>query len=99
MFQVALFTRQRLSRCGEPDVALWQDCRSTRRTLSMDLHSLGWWSSFYTSLGHVDDFAQPQFAALLAAGIHWACQVELPSFDEIQLQTSKYASGSGRQRK
>ncbi len=55
--------------------------------------------SFYTSLGHVDDFAQPQFAALLAAGIHWACQVELPSFDEIQLQTSKYASGSGRQRK
>jgi type 1 glutamine amidotransferase len=55
--------------------------------------------SFYTSLGHVDDFNQLQFATLLSAGIHWACQLKLPTCEEVQLQASKYASGSGKQRK
>ena len=55
--------------------------------------------SFYTSLGHVDDFVQAQFSTLLSAGIHWACQLESPTHEELQLQASKYASGSGKQRK
>lgn len=55
--------------------------------------------SFYTSLGHVDDFAQTQFTTLLSAGIHWACQIDPPTQEDVKLQASKYASGSGRQRK
>jgi type 1 glutamine amidotransferase/nicotinamidase-related amidase len=55
--------------------------------------------SFYTSLGHVDDFAQPQFAALLASGIHWACGLTSPSLEAIIAQKEKYASGKGKQRK
>ena len=55
--------------------------------------------SFYTSLGHTDDFAQPQFAALLSAGIHWACNRPIPTFEQVKSQTQKYASGSGKQRK
>ncbi len=55
--------------------------------------------SFYTSLGHVDDFAQTQFTTLLSAGIHWACELEPPTHEAVKLQVAKYASGSGRQRK
>lgn len=55
--------------------------------------------SFYTSLGHVDDFAQPEFEALLAAGIHWACGLEPHSLSDIQAQNERYANGQGRQRK
>lgn len=55
--------------------------------------------SFYTSLGHVDDFAQPQFEALLAAGIHWACGLRPHSLEEITAQNERYAAGAGRQRK
>jgi nicotinamidase-related amidase/type 1 glutamine amidotransferase len=55
--------------------------------------------SFYTSLGHVDDFAQPQFEALLSAGIHWACEQPIADLESIKLQNSRYAAGKGRQRK
>jgi type 1 glutamine amidotransferase len=55
--------------------------------------------SFYTSLGHVDDFSQPQFETLLSAGIHWACDLPLPSLASITAQNSRYATGKGRQRK
>lgn len=55
--------------------------------------------SFYTSLGHVDDFSQPEFEALLSAGIHWACGQPLHSLEDIQLQNQRYASGHGRQRR
>jgi len=33
---------------------------------------------FYTSLGHRDDFAQPQFQSLLINAIHWAMDRPLP---------------------
>ncbi len=46
--------------------------------------------SFYTSLGHVDDFAQPQFEALLSAGIHWACGLTPHSLEQIKHQNSRY---------
>lgn len=55
--------------------------------------------SFYTSLGHTADFDQPQFSALLSAGIHWACGLHPPGLEEIKQQAVKYDSGSGRQRK
>lgn len=55
--------------------------------------------SFYTSLGHVDDFSQPEFEALLSAGIHWACGQPLHSLEDIKLQNQRYASGHGRQRR
>ncbi len=54
--------------------------------------------SFYTSLGHVDDFAQPQFEALLSAGIHWACGLQPHSRAEVEEQNQRYASGGGKQR-
>lgn len=54
--------------------------------------------SFYTSLGHVDDFAQPEFEALLAAGIHWACGLEPKSLAQVKLQNERYAAGRGKQR-
>ncbi len=54
--------------------------------------------SFYTSLGHIDDFQQPAFEALLAAGIHWACGLEPHSEDDIAAQNARYAAGHGRQR-
>ncbi|MEZ6134668.1 MAG: ThuA domain-containing protein [Pirellulaceae bacterium] len=55
--------------------------------------------SFYTSLGHVDDFAQPPFEALLSAGIHWACGLEPHALQEVEQQNKRYATGQGRQRK
>lgn len=54
--------------------------------------------SFYTSLGHVEDFAQTQFQTLLAAGIHWACSQPLPSSSGIEKQIERYRAGQGRQR-
>ena len=54
--------------------------------------------SFYTSLGHVDDFAQPEFEAFLAAAIHWSCDLEPHSLAEVKAQNERYASGKGRQR-
>lgn len=55
--------------------------------------------SFYTSLGHPDDFTQPEFEALLAAGIHWACGLKPHELDEVRQQNARYAAGSGKQRK
>ncbi len=55
--------------------------------------------SFYTSLGHVDDFAQPAFEALLASGINWACGLQRPvSLQRIKAQNERYAAGKGKQR-
>lgn len=54
--------------------------------------------SFYTSLGHPNDFSQPQFEALLSAGIHWACELPLPDLDSVQRQNTRYNAGAGRQR-
>lgn len=54
--------------------------------------------SFYTSLGHVDDFAQSHFEALLAAGIHWACGLAPPTLAEVEAQTLRYDGGRGKQR-
>ena len=34
--------------------------------------------TFYTSLGHKDDFEQPAFQRLLLNGIHWAAGLEVP---------------------
>lgn len=55
--------------------------------------------SFYTSLGHPDDFAQAEFEALLVAGIHWACGLPPHSLAEIKSQNKRYAAGGGKQRK
>lgn len=49
--------------------------------------------SFYTSLGHPDDFAQPEFEALLAAGIHWACGITPHSLADVKSQNQRYAAG------
>ncbi|MCO8122135.1 ThuA domain-containing protein [Stieleria sp. TO1_6] len=54
--------------------------------------------SFYTSLGHPGDFRQPEFQALLAAGIHWACGRPAESLDHINRQSKRYAAGGGKQR-
>ncbi len=54
--------------------------------------------SFYTSLGHPDDFDQPEFESLLAAGIHWACGLTPQSLSEIKSQNTRYANGGGKQR-
>ncbi len=54
--------------------------------------------SFYTSLGHPEDFDNSQFEALLSAGIHWCCAIEPPSRESIELQNERYGAGQGRQR-
>lgn len=55
--------------------------------------------SFYTSLGHVDDFQQAEFRALLLRGIHWACGVEADtSLEAVNQQIQAYASAAGKQR-
>ena len=43
--------------------------------------------SFYTSLGHPDDFANPAFVRLLANGIHWA--TGLPPREDISIETDR----------
>ncbi|MBS0205854.1 MAG: isochorismatase family protein [Planctomycetes bacterium] len=37
--------------------------------------------TFYTSLGHKDDFEQPEFNRLLKNGIYWAAGLEIPKDD------------------
>lgn len=44
--------------------------------------------TFYTSLGHRDDFQQPAFRRLLLNGLLWAAGIEIPSAD------SKISSGA-----
>ncbi len=55
--------------------------------------------SFYTSLGHPDDFKSSHFETLLSAGIHWACNLRLPSRNQIETQGQRYSAGQGKQRK
>jgi putative membrane-bound dehydrogenase-like protein len=38
--------------------------------------------TFYTSLGHKDDFEQPAFQRLLRNGIYWAAGLEVPAADQ-----------------
>ena len=46
--------------------------------------------TFYTSLGHKDDFEQPAFQRLLLNGIYWAAGLEVPAADQ---KTSSTKSG------
>jgi nicotinamidase-related amidase/type 1 glutamine amidotransferase len=43
--------------------------------------------SFYTSLGHVDDFANPAFVRLLLNGVHWAAG--LPMRDDVSIASGR----------
>ncbi|MCR9291619.1 MAG: isochorismatase family protein [bacterium] len=54
--------------------------------------------SFYTSLGHPHDFAQPEFEALLSAAIHWAVDLPTHSLEDTRQQNTRYAAGVGKQR-
>ncbi|MCA9127020.1 MAG: ThuA domain-containing protein [Planctomycetales bacterium] len=55
--------------------------------------------SFYTSLGHSGDFAQPAFEQLLLNGIHWACQLNADAtLESITQRSQQYSASSGRQR-
>ncbi len=54
--------------------------------------------SFYTSLGHPQDFEHPEFEALLSAGIHWACGLAPPQADAVRRQSERFEQGKGRQR-
>ncbi|WP_235908750.1 ThuA domain-containing protein [Roseiconus nitratireducens] len=55
--------------------------------------------SFYTSLGHPDDFSQPEFEALLSAGVHWACGLKPHRLSDVREQEERYQAGQGKQRK
>ncbi|RMF43486.1 MAG: isochorismatase family protein [Planctomycetota bacterium] len=54
--------------------------------------------SFYTSLGHADDFDHPEFEALLSAGIHWAAGLSPHGIDAVRAQSQRFDQGAGRQR-
>jgi hypothetical protein len=43
--------------------------------------------SFYTSLGHVDDFTNPAFVRLLLNAVHWA--VDLPMRDDVSIAAGR----------
>ncbi|MCY2984987.1 MAG: isochorismatase family protein [Planctomycetota bacterium] len=55
--------------------------------------------SFYTSLGHPTDFAEPHFQELLLSAILDACGLERRSSDKISEDQLRYSTGKGRQRK
>lgn len=55
--------------------------------------------SFYTSLGHEDDFAQAEFQSLLTGGVYWTCGRTPPDKRAIAEQNQRYSASSGRQRK
>ncbi len=57
----------------------------------------GW--SFYTSLGHPNDFSELAFQELLANGVLNACGLESLSPSQIAEQLQRYSTGKGRQRK
>lgn len=57
----------------------------------------GW--SFYTSLGHLNDFSELAFQELLANGALNACGLESLSPAQIAEQHQRYSTGKGRQRK
>ncbi len=56
-------------------------------------------ASFYTSLGHPDDFSEPAFQELLANVALNACGVASQSSFQIAEQKQRYSTGKGRQRK
>jgi len=55
--------------------------------------------SFYTSLGHASDFAEPHFQELLLNAILEACGLERRNSDEISVEQQRHSIGIGRQRK
>ncbi len=57
----------------------------------------GW--SFYTSLGHSSDFAEPVFQELLGNAVFKACGVPGLTTDRYAEQQLRYSAGKGRQRK
>ncbi len=56
-------------------------------------------SSFYTSLGHSSDFAEPAFQELLTNAVLNACGLGSLGADQIKEQQRRYSTGKGRQRK
>lgn len=55
--------------------------------------------SFYTSLGHRSDFAEPHFQELLLNAIMDTCGLERRSPDKISVEQLRYSTGKGKQRK
>jgi nicotinamidase-related amidase/type 1 glutamine amidotransferase len=43
--------------------------------------------TFYTSLGHVGDFKQPEFVRLLVNGIHWSAGLPMP--EKVSISTAE----------
>lgn len=56
-------------------------------------------ASFYTSLGHKEDFVEPVFQELLANAVLNACGVPTINADQLAKQQLRYRSGKGKQRK
>lgn len=55
--------------------------------------------SFYTSLGHVDDFDEPAFRQLLVNAVRWAADLSPRTADDLAAHRAALAAGQGRQRK
>ena len=55
--------------------------------------------SFYTSLGHAADFAEPQFQEMLANAVLNICGLESRENASFVEQQKRYVSGKGRQRR
>ncbi len=55
--------------------------------------------SFYTSLGHSSDFAEPVFQVLLGNAVFNACGLPSVTTDQMAAQQVRYSAGKGRQRK
>ena len=56
-------------------------------------------ASFYTSLGHPNDFSEPAFQQLLANAAMNACGLQSLSATQIAEQQQRYSTGKGLQRK
>ena len=56
-------------------------------------------ASFYTSLGHSSDFAEPVFQELLGNAVLNACGLQSVATDRMAAQQERYSVGKGRQRK
>jgi nicotinamidase-related amidase/type 1 glutamine amidotransferase len=55
--------------------------------------------SFYTSLGHKEDFENIEFKTLLRNAIHWSCSVPTVSREDVAIQQHRYQTGHGKQRR
>ena len=55
--------------------------------------------SFYTSLGHPADFAEPAFQELLTNAVLHACGLQERTSAQVSEHQLRYSSGKGRQRK